>query len=321
MPARPGRPCWPAARASRGSRCSIPSRSRSRSPARSRASPPPRSSTRRRRAASTATSTSRSARPPRRWPTAGLEITPENAEDVACVVGTAVGGIKTLLDGQRVLDERGPDRVGPFVLQNLIPDTASGQIAISFGIKGPQPRDRLGLRDRRARARRGRRDDPARRRRRDDRRRHRGARSCRSSLAGFTNMRALANGNDEPERASKPFDARRSGFVMSEGAAMMVLEDLEHARGARRDDLRRAGRLRLDQRRLPPGRAGRHGEGAGARDGDARSSKAGLRPERGRLHQRPRHRHAAERQVRDGRDQARLRRARLRPGRSARPSR
>ena len=147
-----------------------------------------------------------------------FEITPANSEDVACVVGTAVGGIKTLLDGQRVLDERGPDRVGPFVLQHLIPDTASGQIAISFRIRGHNlaivsacATGGHALGEAAEAIRRGDAIVPV-------------------VLAGFTNMRALTNGNDEPERASKPFDARRSGFVMSEGAAMMVLEELDHAR-------------------------------------------------------------------------------------------
>jgi 3-oxoacyl-[acyl-carrier-protein] synthase II len=158
-----------------------------------------------------------------------FEITPENTEDVACVVGTAVGGIKTLLDGQRVLDERGPDRVGPFVLQNLIPDTASGQIAISFGIKGHN----LAIVSACATGGHALGEAAEAIRRGDAVAAVAGGTEAAIVpvvLAGFTNMRALTNGNDQPERASKPFDARRSGFVMSEGAAMMVLEELDHAR-------------------------------------------------------------------------------------------
>jgi beta-ketoacyl-acyl-carrier-protein synthase II len=159
----------------------------------------------------------------------GLEITPENSEDVACVIGTAVGGIKTLLDGQRVLEERGPDRVGPFVLQHLIPDTASGQVAISFKIKGHN----LAIVSACATGGHALGEAAETIRRGDAVAAVAGGTEAAIVpvvLAGFTNMRALTNGNDQPERASKPFDARRSGFVMSEGAAVMVLEELEHAR-------------------------------------------------------------------------------------------
>lgn len=165
---------------------------------------------------------------------ASLRIDAELAHEVGCVCGTAVGGIKTLIDGQHVLDQRGPDRVGPFVLQHLIPDTASGQIAISFGAKGPNlaivsacATGGHALGEAAETIRRG--DAVA--------MIAGGTEACLVPLvlAGFTNMRALASGNDAPEKASKPFDARRQGFVMSEGAAMLILEDLEfaQARGAR----------------------------------------------------------------------------------------
>jgi beta-ketoacyl-acyl-carrier-protein synthase II len=159
---------------------------------------------------------------------ARLRITPENADDVGCVCGTAVGGIKTLVDGQQVLESRGPDRVGPFVLQNLIPDTASGQIAISFGAKGHNiaivsacATGGHALGEAAETIKRGDADAMI-------------AGGTEAALiplvlAGFTNMRALANGKDAPEKASKPFDARRQGFVMSEGAAMLILEELDHA--------------------------------------------------------------------------------------------
>ena len=163
----------------------------------------------------------------------GLNLEGELAEQVGCVCGTAVGGIRTLIDGQHVLDERGPDRVGPFVLQHLIPDTASGQIAISFGAKGHNlaivsacATGGHSLGEAAEAIRRG--DALA--------MIAGGTEACLVPLvlAGFTNMRALTSGNDAPEKASKPFDARRQGFVMSEGAAMLILEDLEHAqeRGA-----------------------------------------------------------------------------------------
>lgn len=160
---------------------------------------------------------------------ARLAITPEIADEVGCVCGTAVGGIKTLVDGQHVLDQRGPDRVGPFVLQNLIPDTASGQIAISFGARGHNlaivsacATGGHAIGEAAETIRRG--DALA--------MIAGGTEACLLPivLAGFTNMRALANGGDEPAKASKPFDARRQGFVMAEGAAMLILEDLDFAR-------------------------------------------------------------------------------------------
>ncbi len=160
---------------------------------------------------------------------ARLEITPEIADDVGCICGSAVGGIHTLIEGQHTLDERGPSRVGPFVLQNLISDAASGQLAISFGLRGHnlaivsacatgghsvgEAAETIIRGDAVAMV----------------------AGSTETALiplvyAGFINMRALATGNDEPEKASKPFDARRVGFVMAEGAAMLILEELEFAR-------------------------------------------------------------------------------------------
>jgi 3-oxoacyl-[acyl-carrier-protein] synthase II len=145
------------------------------------------------------------------------------------VIGTAVGGIKTLLDGQRVLDERGPDRVGPFVLQNLIADTASGQIAISYGIRGHN----LAIVSACATGGHALGEGAEAIRRGDAVAVVAGGTEAAIVpvvLAGFTNMRALSNGNDDPARASKPFDLRRQGFVMSEGAAVLVLEELEHAR-------------------------------------------------------------------------------------------
>ena len=161
---------------------------------------------------------------------ARLEITPDNADEVGCVCGTAVGGIKTLVDGQQVLESRGPERVGPFVLQNLIPDTASGQIAISFGAKGHN----LAIVSACATGGHAIGEAAEAIRRGDAQAMITGGTEAALIplvLAGFTNMRALANGNDAPEKASKPFDARRQGFVMSEGAAMMILEELEHALG------------------------------------------------------------------------------------------
>ncbi len=71
------------------------------------------------------------------------------------------------------------------------------------------------------------------------------------AVAGFCAMRALSHRNDEPEKASRPWDARRDGFVMSEGAGIVILEELEHGAAARRADLRRGRGLRHERRRLP----------------------------------------------------------------------
>lgn len=165
---------------------------------------------------------------------ARLEVTPANAEEIGCIIGSAIGGIKTLLDSQKVLDEKGPSRVSPFCLQNLIPDTASGQVAITFGVKGPNlavvsacATGGHAIGEAFETIRRG--DAVAMLAGGTE------AAIVPVVLAGFTNMRALATDNDEPERASRPFDLTREGFVMSEGCAMLVIEELEHARarGAR----------------------------------------------------------------------------------------
>ena len=164
---------------------------------------------------------------------AGLVIDEASRDETGVVVGTAIGGIKTLLDNQKVLEERGPNRMSPHFLHNLIPDTASGQVAISTGARGPNHAvvsacatggHALG--------------EAAETIRRGDA--HTmlagGTEACLVPLvlAGFITMRALAAGNGDPAKACRPFDKNRSGFVMAEGCCMMVLEDLEHAlaRGA-----------------------------------------------------------------------------------------
>ena len=109
-------------------------------------------------------------------------------------------------------------------------------------------------------------------------------------VTGFNLLTALSTRNDEPTRASRPFDRDRDGFILGEGAGMLVLEELEHAKAPRRDDLRRGRRLRLDGRRLPDHRQPRrgprrdrlHARGPGRRRAQPRGR---------RLHQRPRHQH------------------------------
>lgn len=160
-----------------------------------------------------------------------LCVNAANADDVGVIVGTAVGGIKTLLDNQKVHDERGPNRVSPFCLQNLVPDTASGQVAIYLGAKGPNftvvsacASGTGALGEAYETIRRG-----------DAEAMIAGGTEAAIVpvvLAGFINMKALGNA-ERPEEACRPFDLTRSGFIMSEGAGALILEDLDHAR--RRD--------------------------------------------------------------------------------------
>jgi 3-oxoacyl-[acyl-carrier-protein] synthase II len=163
---------------------------------------------------------------------ARLCVTTGTAGAIGAIFGTAIGGLKTTLDQQKVFDQRGPGRVSPFFLQNLIPDTASGQVAISLGVRGPNmaivsacASGSHALGESAETIRRGDADAMI----------AGGTEACLLPLviAGFAVMRALATDNDTPERASRPFDRTRQGFVMAEGAGAIILEELEHAR--RRD--------------------------------------------------------------------------------------
>lgn len=163
---------------------------------------------------------------------ARLCIDESNAETTGAIIGSAIGGIRITVDQQKIFDEKGPNRLSPFFLQNLIPDTASGQVAISLGAKGPNlaivsacATGGHSIGEATETIRRGDADVMI----------AGGTESCLIPLvlAGFHVMRALAQGNDDPEHACRPFDLRRQGFVMAEGAGAMVLEDLDTAR--RRD--------------------------------------------------------------------------------------
>lgn len=156
-------------------------------------------------------------------------INAANAESTGVIVGSAIGGIRTLLDQQKVLDDRGPTRLSPFFLQNLIPDTASGQVAISLGAKGPNmavvsacASSGHAIGEAAETIRRGDAEVVI-------------AGGTESALVpvvlgGFIVMRALAADNEHPERACRPFDLTRHGFVISEGSAMLVVESLDHAK-------------------------------------------------------------------------------------------
>jgi 3-oxoacyl-[acyl-carrier-protein] synthase II len=148
---------------------------------------------------------------------------------VGVVFGTAIGGFNGILEQGEVLRERGPDRVSPNFLPNVLVDSASGQLAISLGIKGPNyavvsacATGSHAIGEAAELIKRGDADAVL----------AGGAESCMHPLilAGFTAMRGLAIENEHPPHASRPFDATRAGFVIGEGACVLVLEELEAAR-------------------------------------------------------------------------------------------
>jgi len=152
---------------------------------------------------------------------------------VGIVVGSAIGGLTGIAEQHDVLRERGPDRVSPFFLPSVLVDSASGQIAISLGLRGPNyapvsacATGSHAVGEGAELIRRGAADAVL----------AGGTESCIHPLvlAGFCAMRGLVAEEEDPTRASRPFDATRAGFVMGEGACILVLEELEaaQARGA-----------------------------------------------------------------------------------------
>jgi len=159
----------------------------------------------------------------------GFEITPANEERVGVLVGSGIGGLSSLVDQIRVLDSRGPDRVSPFLIPQMVPDLGPGMISIHLGAKGPN------FSTVSACATGGHAVGEAAeiiRRCQADVMLAGGAEAAivEVGLASFCKMRALSTRNGDPAGASRPFDAARDGFVMAEGAGMLVLEDLDHAR-------------------------------------------------------------------------------------------
>jgi len=160
---------------------------------------------------------------------AGLVLDDGQGERAAVILGSGVGGIGTITEQTRLLERRGPNRVSPFLIPMILVDTAAGMVAIEFGITGPNMAVISAC-----------------------------ATGCNSvgeafemirrgvvdvavcggteagivpiAIAGFSVMRAISQRNDEPERASRPFDRDRDGFVLGEGAALLILEEMEYAR-------------------------------------------------------------------------------------------
>ena len=165
---------------------------------------------------------------------AGLSIDESNRDRVGVIIGTGIGGISTMLDNYEVLKDRGPERVSPFLIPMMISDSAAGVLAIRTGARGPNmslatacATGTNALGEAAAMIRRAAADimlvgssEAA---------------IVSLAMAGMNVMTALSTRNDDPERASRPFDKNRDGFLMGEGAGMLVLESLESAqqRGAK----------------------------------------------------------------------------------------
>jgi beta-ketoacyl-acyl-carrier-protein synthase II len=166
------------------------------------------------------------------WADSGVDgVDPARA---GIVVGSAIGGVMGVLEQDQIRRERGPDRVSPWFLPNVLVDSASGQIAIDLGLRGPNyapvsacATGSHSVGEGAELIRRGDADVVL----------AGGTEACMHPviLAGFSAMRGLVAEEEDPTRASRPFDATRAGFVMGEGACVLLLEDLERAkaRGAR----------------------------------------------------------------------------------------
>ena len=163
----------------------------------------------------------------------GLFLESLNLDRFAVLIGSGIGGISTLSDQISILDEKGPSRVSPFLVPMMLSDMASGQVSMMLGTKGPNfatvsacasGADSIGVGLNMIR--RGEADivlaggtEAA---------------VCPIGIAGFNACHALSKNNEQPEMASRPFDAKRDGFVLGEGAGLLILEEESHAikRGA-----------------------------------------------------------------------------------------
>ena len=159
---------------------------------------------------------------------AGLKITEENADRVGVIVGAGIGGIQTIERYHSVLLENGQRRISPFFIPMLITNLAAGQISMRFGARGPNScvttacaAGTHAIGDSFKIIQRGDADAMI----------AGGSESAITPLtvAGFANMKALSSHNDAPQKASRPFDVERDGFVIAEGAGIVVLEELEVA--------------------------------------------------------------------------------------------
>jgi 3-oxoacyl-[acyl-carrier-protein] synthase II len=159
----------------------------------------------------------------------GLQIGAEQAERLGACVGVGLGGLGEIQAQHKDLLDRGPRRISPFFIPQVIGNLAAGQLSIKYGLKGPNTCITTAC------------SSSAHAVGESFRLIQRGdvdvmfaggaeAVICELGVGGFCAMRALSQRNDEPTRASRPFDRDRDGFVMGEGAAVLILEELEHAR-------------------------------------------------------------------------------------------
>jgi len=163
------------------------------------------------------------------WQNAGIDMAQEDPERFGAVIGTGIGGLSTIQEEMEVFVEKGPRRVSPLMMPKVLTNMLAGEIAIRFGLFGPNKSvvtacaasaHSIGEAANQIRA--GRADVMV-------------AGGSEAGVvpfgvAGFSAMKALSRRNDDPERASRPFDLDRDGFVMAEGSGMLVLESEEHAK-------------------------------------------------------------------------------------------
>ena len=205
------------------------------------------------------------------------EVTPEIAPRVGVFIASGIGGFTTIEREHKALLEGGPRKISPFFIPSAIINLAAGQVSIRLGAKGPNSATctacsasahaigdayEIILRSAADVMIAG------------------GSEAAITPMGvgGFAAMRALSTRNDEPQRASRPFDKDRDGFIVGEGSGVLVLEEYEYARAAGRADLRRARRLRHVGRRLPHHRAVRRRRRP-VRVMNAAIESAGIKPE------------------------------------------
>jgi 3-oxoacyl-[acyl-carrier-protein] synthase II len=164
----------------------------------------------------------------------GFQVNEENRYEIGVSMGSGIGGVGSLFESIRAFIEKGPRAVSPLMVPMMLPDSASSKVSMQYGLRGPNfaistacatGNNSIGeaaeiIRRGSAKAMLAGSTE---------------AGLVEVALAGFNNMTAISRRNDAPEKASRPFDSNRDGFVVAEGAAMLMLEDLEHAiaRGAK----------------------------------------------------------------------------------------
>lgn len=159
----------------------------------------------------------------------GFDLEKEDLTRIGAYVGSGIGGLTTIEQQHKIFLERGPSRVSPLLIPMMIVDLLPGQIAMMFGLKGPNlsvvtacATSNHNIGEALWAIRNGMADVMV----------AGGAEASTTQLglAGFCSMRALSTRNDNPEKASRPFDKERDGFVIAEGSAILILEELEHAK-------------------------------------------------------------------------------------------